>query len=454
MRQSLIVVILVGLIALGAGTTPAAAQTGQRCFPETGFCISGRLRQFWEQNGGLPVFGFPLGPQQEELIEGRPVQVQWFERNRLELHPENRAPYDVLLGRLGAEFVATQPAPGREEPQAGCVFFEQTGFNVCGEILGRWQASGLELDGRRGTSHAESLALFGLPQTGVYPMRLSDGREYQVQWFERARFELHPENPPPHSVLLGLLGREVLDARPKPVPLPEYWLERVNFYRSAAGVEPVSEDATLNENCAQHARYIAENNHLTHRQNPALPWASPAGQVCAEHGNVWIGYGGVWQPGDAIDSWMDSVGHRLWLLYPTTPTVGFGFYSAGSVAGAGIDILSRARLDADGSYRGWPVRYPAAGQISVPSGYYPITLQWPYFGEAPRLGRATLQTQAGVPIAIEATTDLPAGHKGIALLPREPLPDNTVFLVTVEGSYRGAAFTLSWPFSTGDAPLS
>src|SRR5262245_4966058 len=86
----------------------AQAQTSQRCFPETGFCIEGRIRQFWEQNGGLPVFGFPIGQQSEERIEGRPFQVQWFERNRLELHPENDAPYDVLLGRLGADRLQQQ----------------------------------------------------------------------------------------------------------------------------------------------------------------------------------------------------------------------------------------------------------------------------------------------------------------------------------------------------------
>jgi hypothetical protein len=38
---------------------------------------------------------------------------------------------------------------------------------------------------------------------------LSDGNDYQVQYFERARFELHPQNEPPFNVLLGLLGREV-----------------------------------------------------------------------------------------------------------------------------------------------------------------------------------------------------------------------------------------------------
>src|SRR5687768_6748029 len=89
------------LLALGWLLAPegaARAQVGRRCFPETGFCIEGRIRQFWEQSGGLPAFGFPIGPQREELVEGRPAQVQWFERHRLELHPENTRPYDVLLG--------------------------------------------------------------------------------------------------------------------------------------------------------------------------------------------------------------------------------------------------------------------------------------------------------------------------------------------------------------------
>jgi hypothetical protein len=30
-----------------------------------------------------------------------------------------------------------------------------------------------------------------------------------VQYFERARFEYHPENQPPYDVLLGLLGRQL-----------------------------------------------------------------------------------------------------------------------------------------------------------------------------------------------------------------------------------------------------
>jgi TolB protein len=79
---------------------------------------------------------------------------------------------------------------------------------VCGEVLSAWRAEGLEFDGQPGSSEAENLALFGLPLTGEFETTLADGNTYTVQWFERARFERHPENQQPYNVLLGLLGAE------------------------------------------------------------------------------------------------------------------------------------------------------------------------------------------------------------------------------------------------------
>lgn len=184
-----------------------------RCFTETGHCIDGRIRQFWEQNGGLPVFGYPITAQRTEIIEGQPLQVQWFERNRLELHPDNAPPYDVLLGRLGVDVLEKEGRDWQTFPtsdtQPDCLYFKQTQQNVCGDILAAWQSSGLDLDGQPGPNAAESLALFGLP---VSPLQTEtiDGQTLQVQWFERARFELHPANAPPYNVLLGLLGRSIV----------------------------------------------------------------------------------------------------------------------------------------------------------------------------------------------------------------------------------------------------
>jgi hypothetical protein len=197
--------------------TPAPRQGRCRTFTETGYDVCGRLLEYWEQNDGLRVFGLPVTPQREELIEGRPYQVQWFERNRLELHPENAPPYDVLLGRLGAEAMAQSQIADAVPASFGsdCMRLPDAQHDVCGPFLRAWRASGLALDGRSGVSESESLALFGLP-VGPPRTEVIEGQVYTVQWFERARFEYHPENAAPYDVLFGLLGNELLAAEMTP----------------------------------------------------------------------------------------------------------------------------------------------------------------------------------------------------------------------------------------------
>src|SRR5437867_6646637 len=113
------ILLMLGIIALMiTAACGARAQVDRRCFPETDFCIEGRIRAFWEQNGGLPIFGFPIAPQTTELVEGRLYEAQWFERSRLELHPENAPPYDVLLGRLGEDRLHQQDRDWRDFPKS------------------------------------------------------------------------------------------------------------------------------------------------------------------------------------------------------------------------------------------------------------------------------------------------------------------------------------------------
>ncbi len=55
------------------------------------------------------------------------------------------------------------------------------------------------------------LAQFGRPLTETFKQRLEDGQEADVQYFERARFEWHPEvADAEYRVLLGQFGRRVL----------------------------------------------------------------------------------------------------------------------------------------------------------------------------------------------------------------------------------------------------
>jgi endonuclease YncB( thermonuclease family) len=196
----------------------ASVHAAEQCFVETGYCIDGPIAEFWNKQGGLPVFGFPIGPAETITIDGKQITQQNFERQRIEYHPSNAKPYDILLGRLGADVLTGQGrdwyAFGKSGNQPGCMYFAQTDQSVCGLVLERWKATGIELDGRSGLTDAERLALHGLPLSGLVTETLSDGRQYQVQWFERTRIELHPQNQPPYHIQQGLLGRELGAAAP------------------------------------------------------------------------------------------------------------------------------------------------------------------------------------------------------------------------------------------------
>ncbi|MGQ9928625.1 MAG: S8 family peptidase [Chloroflexaceae bacterium] len=186
---------------------------GVRYFPETSHTLRGAFLRYWERYGGLSIFGFPIS---EELIEagsdGRPYTVQYFERHRLELHPEKPAPYDLLLTRIGDEVLRATGRDWNTFPrgtvQPGCLTFEGTGHTLCEPFLGYWRANGLEFDGAWGYSFAESLALFGQPISPPQVEEIAPGVFRTVQWFERARFEDHDGR-----VLLGLLGNELTRAR-------------------------------------------------------------------------------------------------------------------------------------------------------------------------------------------------------------------------------------------------
>src|SRR5438874_13578588 len=93
--------------------------------------------------------------------------------------------------RPGAAGASPLPAPAE---QANCQTFPETGKSVCGRFLSYWREHG-------------GLAQQGYPISGEFPERSEiDGKTYTVQYFERAVFEVHPENRPPYDVLLSLLG--------------------------------------------------------------------------------------------------------------------------------------------------------------------------------------------------------------------------------------------------------
>ncbi len=205
--------VLLLVAVLLVAVRPADAAPEERLFPETGWRVGGRLLSFWDASGGLPVFGLPLGAAATTTTPEGGYLAQLFERERLELHSNLQPPYDVLLGRLGDELLRRQGrdwrAEGEGQPLPGaCRTFAQTGRSVCGPFLDYWSSHGLEF-GDAGVSDRESLALFGLPLTAPRLETNSSGDRVLAQWFERARFEHHPNNARPFNVLLGRLGAEL-----------------------------------------------------------------------------------------------------------------------------------------------------------------------------------------------------------------------------------------------------
>lgn len=197
MRRSVILTLLLialtSLFPTGAGAAVQAQQP--RCFQETGFCVQGRFLDYWEAKGGLSINGFPISVEfTQRLDDGNTYLVQYFERARFEYHPENDDLTQVLLGQFGRKIYGTDapvnPIPGRD-------FFPETGHTVGPLFMDYWRRNG-------------GLAQFGYPLSELIDEVLENGKSYQVQYFERARFEYHPENPKPYDVLLGQFGRVIL----------------------------------------------------------------------------------------------------------------------------------------------------------------------------------------------------------------------------------------------------
>lgn len=103
---------LLGLLAarnrLGEGPFQPVtfAQDGRRFISETRHTLGGRFLAWWERSGGLATYGYPIGEEFTEVSasNGQPYLVQYFERNRMEYHPEAAGtPDEVQLGQLGRE---------------------------------------------------------------------------------------------------------------------------------------------------------------------------------------------------------------------------------------------------------------------------------------------------------------------------------------------------------------
>ena len=162
-------------------------------------------------------------------------------------------------------------------------------------------------------------------------------------------------------------------------------LDRINWYRRMAGLEPVVFDADYNhQSQAAALNMLANPPPLTHNPSPSSACYSADAATGAGKGNLAEGSATSRAPAHVIDLWVDDgsnispgVGHRSGLLDPRILRTGYGQVQNGSGWAAGQRWLPSSAADlgprtVTGS--GSVAAVPATGQRAVvwpPAGFVP-----------------------------------------------------------------------------------
>jgi hypothetical protein len=184
--------IIILTLAACNGQQTSNPKITPRYFPETGHTVRGEFLRFFNAYGGVESFGYPLTG--EIIVDG--WRVQYFEKGRLEYHPENEPAYRVTIGWLGDLLHRRRPPippvhiPPRNDPRRR--YFSETGHTLSGDFLDYFEAHG-------------GSVRFGLPISEPF---LWQGR--LAQDFQSARFIWTPDTDPP--VTLEDIGRVHLNA--------------------------------------------------------------------------------------------------------------------------------------------------------------------------------------------------------------------------------------------------
>lgn len=148
-------------------------------------------------------------------------------------------------------------------------------------------------------------------------------------------------------------------------PQYETWLDRVNLYRSQAGLDPVSERADLSADAVSHSRWMVLNGTVAHSQTPGTPGYSSAGNASGGRSNVYGTTLASTRDVSAVDGWVTGPFHAVGFLTPSLIEVGYGSYRD---ADANY-IRMAATLDIYGASREWnkragqPYTWPGDGSV-------------------------------------------------------------------------------------------
>jgi uncharacterized protein YkwD len=333
-----------------------------------------------------------------------------------------------------------------------------------------------------------TLGLWGIPvllllavmgATYFLAGRLGRTSSAAPQTAKAAPVEKTAETPHPHEAAPAEKKEPAPDGKKEPATesdladLTQKVIAAINTPRQAAGLSPVTLDATRSAGCRAHALYLlrnaavlAEREASPHDEDRDLPGATAAGGQAARSAHI-----DEKPPLTTVAAWLKAPGHRDLLLSPQLRTIGLGV--AHAAAGRWISVFDLHRADAEEP--AGAVLYPADGQTEVPLAYagvelpdplpqtaektsgYPLTATFPPRTKVVRVS-AHLEDEAGnaVPFWL-SSPEQPANpqhpkvqQNSVCLLARQPLRPGMRYVVRLAAIVEDHPWQTTWSFTTRD----
>jgi hypothetical protein len=247
------------------------------------------------------------------------------------------------------------------------------------------------------------------------------------------------------------------------IQIPSNWLDRLNYYREAAGLPPIPESTAYSDDLDKHVSYMLLNvptEGLWHGETPGHPGYTPEGnQAAAESNLYWYPSGASYgaNPAMSIDGWMASNPHRYGMLNPDLVSTGFSFGCDNENCGAGLNVIHGIDWGVNPKPNG--VFYPGQNQKDVNTD---ITITW-QFHSAPTviLKSASLKDSNGQPIAFTTTTPADGDYFNmVSVKPKSSLASAMSYVVSITVQLDASEISQTWSFTTSggstftDVPLS
>jgi len=244
------------------------------------------------------------------------------------------------------------------------------------------------------------------------------------------------------------------------------WLARLNYWRSTAGVPPVTENTTWSAGDYDHALWMIKNQLVQHSETVGSPYYTAAGNTAAQASNIAVQSSTSATDVQFVDWWMGAPFHAMAMVDPRLQQSGFGSYREAGLgtwqAGAALNVLSGNPFTG-GTY---PVYWPGNGSTVPLRTYsgnespdplkpcgYSGTVGLPVFvqvgGGVATTASAHSFTGNGTPLAhcvLDSTNSTLAPYLtprgGVIVVPEAPLQPGVLYVVTL--TVNGSPYT--WSF--------